>query len=197
MMSDAPTTQTGMMTLDEFSHLYDEEGAFEIIAGERKPLMPNVAIHIMTARKLFMLLAAFLLENPIGELFAEAPFVMSDDRQWVRGSRVPDLMFFVAARFAAYKQRVPDWLSKPFVLVPDMVIEIVSPNDRYSDIDERVARYRQDGVRQIWVVDPQRQKVAVHVSESDQQTNLSGDSVLTGGEILPGFEIRVTQIFED
>lgn len=64
-------------------------------------------------------------------------------------------MFFEKNRLAAYKEQTPDREEKPFVLVPDLAIEIVSKNDRYSDINDKVMLYLADGVRLVWVIDPQ------------------------------------------
>jgi hypothetical protein len=50
------------------------------------------------------------------------------------------------------------------------------------------------------VVDPQRTKVSIYTPVPDkahtrQQTNLAADDILTGDEIIPGFEMKVGSIF--
>jgi Uma2 family endonuclease len=115
---------------------------------------------------------------------------------WVAGSRIPDIVFFVKERFAEYKAATPDWGDRPYAIVPDLVIEVVSPNDQYSDIDAKVDLYLADGVRIVWVIDPQRRKVHVHTSDRDDPHVLKGDEMLKGGDVLPGFEIALTKLFE-
>ena len=52
-----------------------------------------------------------------------------------------------------------DWQFKPFVIVPDLCVEIVSANDNYQDVDAKVDRYLSDGVKLVWVM--RNQSVAV------------------------------------
>jgi Uma2 family endonuclease len=193
-MADAPAISTGVMTLDEFIRRYDQEGPFEIIDGEVIPKIPNVAIHIETAKKLYSRLL-LCEQQGLGEVFNEAPFVLTDRPNWVKGSRVPDIMFFSAGRLTQYRTETENWQRKPYILVPDLIIEVVSPNDSYSDIGRRIVHYFDDGVRMVWVVDPQLKQVIVHVWDSDQQTKLRSDATLTGGDVLPGFQLKLSDLF--
>ena len=182
------------MTLEEFARLYEQEGPFELIDGERRLLMPPVAIHGFTIRALFLLLYNFCVTHNLGEVITEMPFVLTYDSNWVKGSRVPDLMFFAAARWQQYTQTTPDWQGKPFVIVPDLAVEVVSQNDQYTDIQDKVDRYLADGVRLVWVVDPQRLRVGVY--DGQHYVSLSVDENLTGGDVLPGLSIALKTLFE-
>jgi Uma2 family endonuclease len=193
-VTNAPVTVV-RMTLDEFIRLYDQEGPFEIIDGDKVPVLPTVARHNVTTRTLFRALDRFAEANQVGEVFSEGPFVLLDKPNWVKGSRVPDIMFFAAERLAEYQAQDPDWGDKPFVLVPDLVVEVVSPGDSYSDVDEKVDGYLRDGVKMVWVVDPQRRKIKVRLAGSMQETTLVEDDTLGGGNILPGFQMQVRDIF--
>jgi Uma2 family endonuclease len=128
-----------------------------------------------------------------GEAFSEAPYVLVEAKNWVKGSRVPEVMYCSAERLKAYREQVPDWKSKPLILVPDLVVEVVSANDRYTDIQSKVEVYQNDGVNLIWVIDPHRQKVIVH--QGNLQTILSVQDTLSGGEVVPGFEVPVADLF--
>lgn len=131
-----------------------------------------------------------------GEAFAETPFAMTDTPDWVKGSRVPDVMFFTAERLAAYKAATPDWRSKPALIVPDLVVEIISPTDRFTEVEKKVTRYLVDGVRLVWIIDPEAQVVFVYQAGQKQRTRLAADDVLDDGEVIPGFTIRVAALFE-
>jgi Uma2 family endonuclease len=105
---------------------------------------------------------------------------------------------FRAERFNPYQEAIPDWKDKPYILVPDLVVEVVSPNDNLWGLDEKVDLYPADGVRLIWVIDPQRKEISVYTPAAPntrQQTNLKPGDTLTGGDIIPGFEIAVKAIF--
>ncbi len=65
----------------------------------------------------------------------------------------------------------------------------------------KIDLYLADGVRMAWVMNPQRIKVSVYTPTPDkprtkQQTNLFSGDTLTGGDIIPGFEMPVAKIFE-
>jgi Uma2 family endonuclease len=173
---------------------WSSEAPFELIDGQVVPRMPTVSGHNKASKRIFMLLVPFEAEG-LGEVFQEATYVLTDAPDWVRGSRIPDVMFVSAAKLKQFEESIPDADSKPYILVPDIAVEVVSPTDSYSDIDARVSRYLQDGVLLIWIIDPQRQKVAVHQLGSDQQANLEGDAILDGGAVLPGFKVAVKEIF--
>ena len=71
---------------------------------------------------------------------------------------------------------------------PDWVIEIVSPSSRSMDYFTKLFKYRTAGVREYWVVDPQRKTVTVYQFEQDQMTEYAfGESVPVG--IYEGFEV--------
>lgn len=182
------------MTLEEFVRLFDQEGPFELINGERRALMPTVAGHNWMIRLLFRLIDQFCTGTGLGEVFFEQTFVLLYHSDWVKGSRTPDLLFISAARWAQYVQDFPDWEGKPIVLVPDLVIEVVSPNDSYSEMDEKVERYLADGVRLIWVVDPSRARVGVY--EGDSYRRLTQNDTLIGGSVLPELAIPLNTVFQ-
>ena len=183
------------LTIEEYVRLYDRDGPFEIIDGERRPLMPPVVIHGVILRALFRLLDAFCISNHLGEVITEMPFVLTYDSDWVKGSRVPDLMFIAAGRWKEYIAATSDWRHKPYILVPDLVVEVVSPNDLYTEIQDKVDRYLADGVRLIWVVDPQRSRVSVY--EGERFVTLGEDDILTGSTIIPGFSVELAAFFQN
>src|SRR5215207_2695612 len=110
------------MTLDDFIRLYEEEGSFELIDGERVHSSPNVIKHNLTGKRP---LSAFLRHeqtHQAGELFYETPFVLIFSPNWVTGSRVPDLMFVTSARLEQHRSVNPSWEEMPLVLAPDLVV---------------------------------------------------------------------------
>ena len=193
-MTDTPVHLR--ISVGDFVRLYEDDGPFEIIRGKRIKRMPPVAGHNLIANLLLRALIAFLAKNPIGEAFLEAAFVLpdADDKQWVTGSRTPDVSFYAAARLDDYRAENSDWKAKPYFLPPDLVVEIISPNDSYSKVTDKVDLYLEDGVRMVWVIDPQRSKVTVYTS--DEQTTLGEDDSLSGREVAPGLALAVSQLFE-
>ncbi len=186
--------QTELLTLAAWIERYDEQ-PFEYIHGAYLPMSPNKSRHGTIAKQLLFALDSFTLPKALGESFMEMPFVLTDQPDWVRGSRVPDVMFFRAERLAAWKASDPDWGDKPFVLVPDLTIEIISPNDRYSDISNKISLYLQDGVQAVWIVDPKQRSVTVYLA-ADKWHLLAEKDTLDGGELIPGFALPLAKIFD-
>ncbi len=170
---------------------------FELINGERVDLLPHNGGHTFIIRLLFRLLDHFVIQHGLGDVFIEMTFILPDtfDSSWVKGSRTPDILFFTAQRFTAFEAANPNWYKTPVDLVPDLVIEVVSPHDSFSYVNEKVRLYLADGVRVIWVVDSQRQRMTVYEPDLERGMELSGDGVLDGGELLPGFKLSLPEIF--
>lgn len=178
------------MAMGEFIRLYDQEGPFELIDGEMRQLMPNVAGHGAILKLLYDLLIGY--EKSAGIIVQrELPYVLSYSPNWVKGSRVPDLMIFRTERINTYMEEVLDWRDKPYLLTPDLVVEIVSPTDNYGDVDDKVARYLADGVRLIWVINPRTRTIHVYTLGTDRFQRLTADDTLDGGDVVAGFSVDV------
>ena len=86
-------------------------------------------------------------------------------------------------------------------VVPDLVVEIRSPNDAEAEVRAKLSLYLEVGVPLVWIVDPKRQTVeelrasASGLSDSRLMRAGAGD-VLEGGELLPGFRVSLADIFE-
>jgi Uma2 family endonuclease len=186
--------RTGLMTIEEFVRLYEEEGPFEIIDGERIVLSPPKAGHVVITRNTFLAIERFVTPRGLGEAFTEGPFVETDGPTWVSGSRVPDVMYYTAERLAQYKADNPDWRDKPFILVPDLVVEVISSNDKYTEVAAKVDKYLDDGVRMVWIADQKRRTITVRTKT--EYFTLGINDTLTGGDVIPGFTVKLTEIFE-
>ena len=187
------SVQVGVMSIDEFVRLYDQEGPFELIDGERVNVEPPMADHLATIIILFRLIDTHCLVHKFGRVFTETPYALSPDSKRVEGSRLPDLSFYTAQRWEAYTAEMADWHTKPVLLVPDLVIEIVSLGDLYTEIQPKINRYRKDGVRLVWVIELQRKTIGVY--SGDQYTSYDKDAELKGGDVIPGFSVPVSLIF--
>lgn len=189
-------TRLGMPLADFIEQTNDQ--TFEIINGERIPKLPTVGGHNYVLNLLFKLLIFFLEKTQQGQCFAEATYVLPDkyDSNWVTGSRTPDILYYSQERWEAYIAANADWREKPYLLMPDLVAEIVSPTDTFSRLDEKIDACLLDGVRLIWIIDPQRKKTFVYTPDAESPMVLMGDSVLDGADIIPGFQVVVSSLFE-
>jgi Uma2 family endonuclease len=80
------------------------------------------------------------------------------------------------------------------LLVPDLAAEVVSPNDFYSEVEEKVVEYLRAGVRLVWVINPRTRTVRVHRRDGTV-TDLDETAELDGEDVLPGFRCPVRELF--
>ena len=105
-------------------------------------------------------------------------------------------MFYGAARVAEFEENDPEAEDKPLIGPPDLAVEVVSPTDRMVDVNRKVRLDLEDGVRMVWVVEPEEKSVTIYTPHSKQFTRLTIEDTLTGSDILPNFEAPLRQIFE-
>jgi Uma2 family endonuclease len=181
------------LSLVDFMQQYDE-APFELIDGTSIPLAPSTAEHEEITQGVYRLLLSHEVHAAIS-VYAALPFVLTDNANRVTDTCVPDLMVYGAARIQGYKMANPDWRQKPLVLVPDLCLEIISPDDHYIDVAEKVDLYLSKGVKLVWLLNPHNRSVTVHTIADDGCLRLSGDNLLTGGDVMPDFTLRVSDIF--
>lgn len=190
----APITTTQTLTLDAFMRLA-AQNPIEIIDGEIIPRMSTVSIHNLLSKRIYHALYGLEMSG-IGEVFHEATFVLTDERHWVKGSRIPDVMFYRRARLDAYRQTTPDWQYKPYLLVPDLAVEVISPSDAFSDIMRKVKLYLADGVEIIWVIDPLSQTAMVYTAHPTQTLTLMDTERLTLPTLHAEFSLALSSLFD-
>lgn len=113
------------------------------------------------------------------QCFAETPLTV----------RKPDVMF-------VRKERLPaDWLQEGFLrIAPDLVVEVLSPNDLAYEVETKVSEYLAAGIRLVWIIDPERRTVRVHRANGSIGW-LTDRDTLSGEDVLPGFSCAVRELF--
>ena len=80
-------------------------------------------------------------------------------------------------------------------IVPDLAIEVVSPNDTVPEVNDKAKMWVASGVKLVWVVWPRWHTVEIF-RPGENVVELSGDAILEGQDILPGFSTPITGIFD-
>jgi Uma2 family endonuclease len=80
-------------------------------------------------------------------------------------------------------------------VAPDLVVEILSPHDRWSTVTQKLREYFAIGVRLVWIVDPSARSVHVYRALTDVR-EVTQDEELSGEEVLPGLVLPVAVLFE-
>ena len=178
------TTQTHLMTLEEFMNIDDEPKRHELIKGELLTMPSPKPLHGRAVANLTMLLLQHVKANRLGVVYTESGYHLESDPDTVLG---PDMSFVSARRV---DQSDEHYYEGP----PDLAVEVLSPGDRKGYVERKLALYLETGTRSVWLVNPRRRTVEV-ISSSDERRTLHDTDELVD-DTLPGFSVKVSEIFE-
>jgi Uma2 family endonuclease len=175
------------MTAEQFAELPDE-GPYRLelkrgrLVREPRPKQQ----HGLFVIELGSYLHEFVKERKLGRVMADVGTITERDPDTVRG---PDILFVSTARMQAYP-------SNSFLgMAPELCVEILSPSNRPKEMKEKVREYFGAGARHVWIVDPMRERVTVYRSVTDMRI-LTKTEQLDGGDVLPGFQLPLKQLFD-
>lgn len=186
MWIDTKSGEEGLVTVEEFERFPEEQGRSELVRGRIVREPPAGFGHGDLASRIDYRLRRIVEERALGKVVtAETGFVLSEDPPTVR---VPDVAFVTA-------ERVPSERLTGFApFAPDLAVEIMSPSNTVSEIQEKVLEYLDAGTRLVWVVDPATDTITVWHSRGDIRL-LGREDELQGGDVLPGFRLSVAEVF--
>jgi Uma2 family endonuclease len=180
----AVQNKTTIKEFEEFIAQADnKERLFELIDGE---IVEKVVTqeHGAIAARIVVRLGGFVEANKLGLVMIEVNHKKPDDEH---NERIPDVAFTSTARLLKVERgAVPQ--------MPDLAIEIKSPNDRYVEMRNKAAYYIENGARMVWLIFPEKRLVEVYQPEIDVEI-LNENDTIDGGELLPGFTLAVKDIF--
>lgn len=104
--------------------------------------------------------------------------------------RKPDVSFVCLSRMTVQQAQAEGHCP----VVPDLVVEVLSPNDLVYEVDQKVRQYLDAGVRLVWVVNPEQRTVEVH-RVAGTGTILRENDEVTGEDVVTGFRCRVSDFF--
>ena len=178
--------QTKPMTTEEFLAFIQrpeyEGRRFELIEGEVIEKMPT-QLHALIASLFAFVFSLYFRDNPIGWVFTELRIKLPKDDL---NDTVPDICVVLKAG----RQFNPN---EPLTFMPDLAIEIKSPDDSLIKMRKKANYYLENGSKVVWLVDTQRQKVEVYTVD-DTEILGSGDT-LEGGDLLPDFKLSVSELW--
>jgi len=95
------------------------------------------------------------------------------------------------------RQRLADKPAKGFLQVaPELVVEVISPNDRWQGIRDKLEEYLAIGVQRVWIVEPENRVVLVYRSVTEM-SRLGESDVLSGEGVLENFSLPLSELFEE
>ena len=182
-----------MTTIEQTGHITTAEQLFaadsqhcELIGGELIMMSPAGFDPGRFASRIVAALENHVRPRSLGVVTtAEAGFQLAHDPDTVRA---PDVAFVA-------RHRIPPGGVKGFFQgPPDIAVEVVSPNDRASDVAAKLQEWLRAGCATVWVVDPENRLVTVHRNRTESAV-LTASDTLTGGDVLPEFSMPIAEIF--
>jgi Uma2 family endonuclease len=176
-----------LLTAEEFMNLPDppDGSQQELIRGVIVTMPPPKGRHGVCCAALVRVVGNHVHDNRLGTLTAnDTGVILEHSPDTVRG---PDIAFWSAERV----KEIPDGY---FEIPPDLAIEVVSPSDTHTKLQEKVRLYIKNGVRMVWLVDPELRIVTIYRTTGEART-LEENDTLSGDEVLPGFSCQVSAFF--
>lgn len=177
-----------LYTVDEFEQFItrpeNQNRHFELLHGEIiEKAMPTeehgIIIHTLSGE-----LYIFLKTNPIARVEIEVRYKIPGDDH---NGRQPDLSVLVDMQTPIVRKgAVPR--------MPDLVVEVKSPDDKFKDMREKAEYYLSHGTRIVWLVYPHERLVEVFGPNRDSAI-LNETHSLNGEDVLPGFTLTIRDLF--
>ena len=185
-----PRTQfceSKMSTAETLSQLPDDGNRYELVQGEIRMMSPAGGRHGRIAGRVYKLLVIHVDDNKLGATFAaETGFRIAVEPDTVRA---PDAAF---VRQDKMDELDNDIGFLPFA--PELAVEVVSPSDSFSAVEEKAFNWINAGTKIVLVVVPDSQSVHLYRSRDGISVHRSED-IINAEDAVPGWKFRVSEIF--
>ena len=177
------STITHFVTAEDLLNMPDDGTRYELVKGELLTMPVPKHTHGRVCANLIMILGIHVKANDLGEVWGESGFKLESD---------PDTVIAPDVSFTA-KHRItdpPGFVEGP----PDLAIEVRSPGDRTGKVQRKATMWLDFGIRSLWLVNPAKGTVEVCHANSDRQLFHESDELVD--DVVPGFRVAVSKIFE-
>ncbi|WP_423224652.1 Uma2 family endonuclease [Candidatus Amarolinea aalborgensis] len=185
VLTAPPKRRTKPITGNELLAMGDI-GPSELIDGRIVTMTPTGDEHGTIEFNLGGELRAFVRQHRLGRVTGGEVGIYT--RRNPDRVRAADIAFISTNRMA---QPVKGYLA----VAPDLVVDIMSPDDRWQDVREKLAEYFAIGVTWVWIVEPSNRKVLVFRSPTAVE-EFGDDNTLRGEGVLAGFALKVADLFD-
>lgn len=175
-----------LLTADDLLRLGDEVRG-ELIRGVFCEMTPTGHEHGRIVASLTHELVAHVEMHRLGVVVGESGVHLEHDPDTVRA---PDIAFTSGKRLPVGRA-----IHRYVQVVPDLVVEVVSPSDRHAAVRDKARMWLSFGVQLVWAVFPVARKVEVHRADSDTAKTLTEADSLDGTPVLPGFSYPLSRLF--
>lgn len=182
-------TTTQLWTIERLERDGAPEGRWELIDGELVEMAPAGERHGYINAMAIYRINAHVIPRRLGRVFSsDTGFVVSTNPELVR---VPDVAFVRRERLAADRDE-----RRFFQGAPDLVVEVISPNDQSGDVIAKAVMWLNAGATLVWLADPDSRRVTVFERGQTPRV-LTTAETLDGGAAVPGLRLPVAELFAD
>jgi len=180
-----PNMTPPLMTAEELLYTSVPNKRTELVRGRLIVHEPPGGKHGYVAANLAFRLKQHIDLTEAGAVFVgDVGFTLHRDPDTVRG---PDVAF-------VRKDRLPQPIPNSYLeFAPDLVVEVLSPNDRPGEVLAKVGDWLDAGAQLVWVIDPERRLARVYRADGTEQFLEETDKLL-GEDALPGFSSSLASI---
>ncbi len=158
----------------------------ELLWGRIEGMSPTGFQHGAVTSTVCYWITKHVRENQLGQVCAaETGFLLSRAPDLVRA---PDVAFIQTANLPGGD------ITGYAEIAPDLVVEVLSPNDRFVRVEEKARCWLQHGTTEVWVVDPENRRVLLY-TQGNLIQDLAGSDTIKSDDVLPGFRLKVEDIF--
>jgi len=175
------------VTADELEHFPDDDCRYELVEGRLRRMSPVGGQHGDVVVRLVSLLHGHVRSRRLGKVFTEVGFKLASSPDTVRA---PDVAF-------VQRSRMPSPLPRGFLSgSPDVAIEVISPDDRLSEVQAKVDDYLAHGVVLVLVLDPDEKTATVFRRLMPPVTVGDPDTLLDLTDVIPEFCVTLRDLFD-
>jgi Uma2 family endonuclease len=181
------TVRIPAVSEEMFNELVDEDTKAELFDGVMIVHSPGSPRHNVIAGLLRNVMTCYAEEKGLGMVFGPDDLIhLATCRKFA-----PDAFFLDA-------KDVPHPLPEmEFEVVPSLAIEVLSPSNRNYDLDDKRPAYREAGVREIWLVDPDEQQVIVDRRRGKKYSTVTvADGRITSA-VVKGFWLETAWLWAE
>lgn len=183
-------TTTARLTPDDLLFLPDDGRVYELVDGELRERTVSKDSSRAGA-KVVQHLGNYADATESGWVFgSDQGFRCFADTNDPDRIRKPDAAFVSLARMPTEGYEDEGFCG----VTPDLVAEVISPNDLASEVESKRDEWLAAGVRTVWILDPDAKTVRVHRADGGFDFLRRSDT-LTDADVLPGFSVRVGDLF--
>jgi Uma2 family endonuclease len=180
-------TTRKLVTAEDLLRMPDDGFRYELVQGELRKMAPAGKRHGVLAIRITWPLAQYVEAHELGEVCAaETGFQLASNPDTVRA---PDVAFISRQRLEEVGEVEGYWPG-----APDLAVEVISPNDTYTEVQDKILTWLEAGTRMVIILNPRRRTVTVYRSCTDI-TVLTEENVLDGQDVVPGWRLPIKELF--